>query len=69
MVEGNSQVVFGGFGTERWRIGLLFLDLSRLELGNEVFDCLVLEVGADVAGEGSVCMALIGTAVKQNNTR
>lgn len=44
---------------ERGRRGsLLSSDLSRLEPGDKVLDGLVLEVGAHVAGEGPVGVAL-----------
>lgn len=52
----------GGFGPvgggEGRRGSLLSSDLSGLELGNKVFDCLFLEVGAHIAGEGPVRVAL-----------
>lgn len=51
-----------GFGTvgggEGGRNSLLSSDLSRLEPVNKVFDCLVLEIRAHVAGEGPICVAL-----------
>lgn len=48
----------GGGGGEGRRDSLLSSDLSRLEPVHKVFDCLVLEVGAHVAGEGPICVAL-----------
>lgn len=51
--------VFGTEGGGEGRRGsLLSSDLSRLEPGNKVFDCLVLEVGAHVTGEGPICVPL-----------
>ncbi len=48
----------GRGGGEGRRGSLLSSDLSGLELGNKVFDGLFLEVGAHVAGEGPVGVAL-----------
>lgn len=59
MVESDTGRLFQGFWRRRRRSSLLSSDLSRLELGNKVFDCLVLEVGAHVAGEGPVSVALV----------
>lgn len=46
---------------------LLSLELSRLELGNKVFDCLLCEVRAHVAGEGPVGVALVCSSVNKQN--
>lgn len=48
----------GGGGGEGRRDSLLSSDLSGLKPVHKVFDCLVLEVGAHIAGEGPICVAL-----------
>lgn len=68
--EADRQVVFRRLWScmeeeEEEGIGLLSSDFSRLELGHKVFDSLVLEVGAHIAGEGSVCMTFFSTAGKK----
>lgn len=51
------------------RTTLLSWDLPGLELGNKVFDCLLLEVGAHVAGEGTIRMALACITARKNKTK
>lgn len=46
-------------GGERRRNSLLSSNLSSFEPGHKVFDCLVLEVGAHIAGEGPISVTLL----------
>lgn len=46
------------------RDSLLSSGLSRLELGDKVFDCLFLEVRAHIAGEGPISVALVYGSTK-----
>lgn len=45
-------------GGERRRNSLLSSNLSSFEPGHKVFDCLVLEVGAHITGEGPISVTL-----------
>lgn len=56
---------YGTVGGEGRRNSLLSSDLSRLEPGDKVSDCLVLEVGVQVAGEGPICVALFCSTKKE----
>lgn len=60
---------WGGRGGEQRRDSLLSSDLSKFEPVDKVFDCLVLQVGAHIAGEGPIGVTLFGhskDAVGQN---
>lgn len=59
--------IVGGDAHEEKEGGLLSSDLSRLEVGNKVFDCLVFEEGAYITGEGAICMSLLGSTKKHRH--
>lgn len=59
--------IVGGDTREEKKGGLLSSDLSRLEVGNKVFDCLVFEEGAYITGEGAICMSLLASTKKHRH--
>lgn len=69
----HKQAILEGLGIvrgdtrEEKKGGLLSSDLSRLEVGNKVFDCLVFEEGAYITGEGAICMSLLASTKKHRH--
>lgn len=59
--------IVGGDTREEKKGGLLSSDLSRLEVGNKIFDCLVFEEGAYITGEGAICMSLLASTKKHRH--
>lgn len=55
----------GGEEGERRSGGLLSSDLSEFEPVHKLLDCLVLQVGAHIAGEGALSVALFGGSERE----